>query len=201
MKKTMLFCLLALFSVSLSFAQIYRGEGDGKNGTVAFSLYFVEYTDFRYLLNIGGVSVFLDDDNITKLKAVLEKFGVWETLAAGEQISLTKTIDSITFKSFHFNRTFFKEPVIFYFVFSGGPLETAGGAVSGGKTPEYPAGNQGSSPAVRYTLFIDTTLEQIPQFRLSSKTVQELLGTLAPEKLAEARKAYERQKALEERFN
>jgi hypothetical protein len=44
-------------------------------------------------------------------------------------------------------------------------------------------------------------VDKIAPFRLSSKQVQELLDALAPDKLAEARKAYEEQRALEDLFN
>ena len=194
MKKILLFCFFALFSVSLSFTQIYRGEGEGKNGIVAVSLHFVDYADFRYLFYIDGVSIFLDEDNIIHLEAVLEKFGEWEAIAAEGQITLTKTIDSITFTAFHFSHTFFREPLIFYFVFTGGPEKTAdsAGTDSNAATTESTA---------QYTLYIDTTLERIPSFHLSSKTVQEFLEALSPEKLAEAKTAHERQKALEKLFN
>jgi len=193
MKKGLLFCFAAFCIVSGSFAQIYRGEAEGKEGPAAFSIHFIEYPGCRYFFFINGISVFMDDDNVARLKAVLEKYGAWETLAAGE-ISLTKTIDSVTFASFYYNHTFFNEPLVFYFVFTGGPSERpGGGAVSGGAS--------GETPAIRYTLFVDTSLAAISPFRLSSKTVQELLDALSPENLAEARNAYERQRALEEMFN
>ena len=190
MKKNLALCFLMLYTISFSFAQIFRGEGETKNGTAAFSIHFVEYTGYRYLFYIDDVSIFLDEDNMVRLEAVLEKFAEWEDMAAHEQISLTKTIDSITFTSFHFNYTFFKEPLILYFVFTGGSVETVGSFTGSDETP-----------AVRYTLYIDTTLERITPFRLDSKTVKEMQLALSSEKLAEARDAYERKRALEEMFN
>ena len=175
-----------LCAVSLSFAQIYRGEGTTKDGTVVFSLNFVELSGHQYLLFIDGVSVFLDDDNIAQLGAILEKFIAWEEIAMEEQISLTKTIDSITFARFHYSNTFFREPVIFYFVFTGRPQ------IAGEST--------GDTKETRYTLFIDTTLDRIVPFRLSSKTIREMQLALTPEKLNEALEAYKRQRALEEMF-
>jgi hypothetical protein len=191
MKKYFLFCFLALCIIPLSFAQIYRGEAETKNGTVTFSLNFVEYTGYRCLLFIDGVSIFLDEDNMVQLESVLGKYIEWEEIAEAEQISLTKTIDSITFSSFHFNHSFFKEPLVFYFVFTGGPEKKSGGSENADNTEPVP---------VRYTLFIDTTLDRIAPFRLSSKTVKEMQLALSPEKLTEARDTWERQKALEELF-
>jgi len=182
-EKNLALCVLFFCTVSISFAQIYRGEGETKNGTVAFRLNFVEYTGYSCLFYIDGTSIFLDEDNITQFETVLEKFIAWEEMAEEEQITLTKTIDSVTFTSFHYNYTFFKEPVTFYFVFTGGPVE-----------------NTGEEQETRYTLYIDTTLDRIVPFRLSSKTVEEMYLALSPEKLTEARDAYERQRALEEMF-
>lgn len=168
---------------ALSFGQIYRCEGEGKSGPVTVSLHFVEYADYRYLLLIDGVSVFLDEENITRLQAVLEKFSTWESIAAEGQVTLTKTIDSITFASFHYSHTFFKEPVVFYFVFTGS-TETA----------------ELDNPT-RYFLFVDTTLDRILPFRLSSQTAAEFLEALSPEKLAASWESYRQQKALEALFN
>jgi len=179
MKKLTLFCFFLACTVSLSFGQIYRGDAETKNGTIDFSFNFVEHTEYRYLLYIDGVSIFMDEDNIAGFKAILEKFIEWEEIAGTERINLTKTIDSITFSLFYFSRTFFKEPLKFYFVFTGGPDDT--------------------KPA-RYTLFIDTTLDKIVPFRLSSKTVRELQLALSPEKLKEALESYEQQRALEDMF-
>ena len=208
MKKGLLFCFLALCVVSGSFAQIYRGEAEGKEGTAPFSVHFIEYADYRYFFYINGISIFMNEDTIARLKAVLEKYNAWETLAAGE-ISLTKTIDAVTFTGFHYNNTFFNEPLVFYFVFTGGPLErsgtakAAGGAVlpEGGAVPPAGGAVSGGAPAAWYTLFVDTNIDAISPFRLSSKTVQELLDALSPENLTEARNAYERQRALEDLFN
>ncbi|MCL1815751.1 MAG: hypothetical protein FWG27_08050 [Treponema sp.] len=188
-KKIFLLCFLLL--CTLSFAQIYRGEGEGKNGTIPVSLHFVEYDGSQYLFYINGVSIFMNEDHIIHLKMMLEKYSDWETLAAGEQILLTKTLDSIDFAVFHFNNTFFREPLTLYFVFTGGPAE---------RPTELAGGMSGETPAARYMLFVDSSLEIIASFRLSSATVQELLDALSPEKLADARDAYERQKALEEMF-
>jgi hypothetical protein len=189
MKKALLVSLLVLVSV-LSFGQIYRGEGNGKNGSFPISLHFVDYINYRYLFSIEGVSIFLDEENIVQLRAVLEKFMTWETMAATEQLSLTKTIDTIRFGEFHYNHTFFKEPLSFYFVFTG-PLRSAGAVQKDAETPEQ----------FVYTLFIDTTFDPIGSFRLSSETVAEFLEALSLEHLEETLEAYERQKALEESFN
>ena len=176
MKKFLTFWFLLLCAVSLSFAQIYKGEVETRNGKSGFSLHYVEYAEYRFLLYIDGVSIFIEEDQLTRLEAILEKFAEWEALAAAEHINLTKTIDSITFSSFHFNHTFFKEPLVFYFVFTG------------------------ETPSARYSLFIDTSLERITPFRLSSNTVREMQDALTQEKLSEAWDAYENQKALEEMF-
>lgn len=194
-KKIPAFCFLLLCIVSVSFAQIFRGEGEIKDGRVSFSLHYVEYADYRYLLYIDGVSIFIEKDQLVRLEAVLEKFTEWEEMAKTEQISLTKTIDSIPFSSFYYNHTFFKEPVIFYFVFTGGPPGTPG---SGTRTEGTTANSE--TPPARYLLFIDTTLERITPFRLASKTVEEMLAAITTEKLREALDAYEQQKALEEMF-
>jgi hypothetical protein len=200
LQKIFTVCLLAVTPVS--FAQIYRGEAEAGNEAIVISIHFVEYGDYRYLFHINGVSIFLDEDNIAQLKAALEKFGAWEAIATEGQISLTRTIDSITFTSFHFNRIFFRETLIFYFVFTGGPAVLPGPprqAVA--DDAEGNSDASGDPPPARYTLFVDTTLEAIPPFRLSSKGVQELLDALSPEKLADAQEIYERQRALEELFN
>ncbi|MDR2470696.1 MAG: hypothetical protein LBD09_01125 [Treponema sp.] len=182
MKKPLLAAVF-LLAASLSFGQIYRGEGEGKGGPVAFSLHFVEYAGYRYLLLIDGVSVFMEEAALGRLEAILEKFRAWEAIAAESRAALTKTIDSITFDSFHYSHAFFREPLVFYFVFTGGPLAAA--------AEETPVG---------YTLFIDTTLDRIAPFRLSSEAAAELLEALSPEHLAEAREAWEQQKALEDLF-
>ena len=182
MKKNALALVLAL-TAAAAFGQMYRTEGESKNGPVSLSLHVVEYTDYHYLLLVDNVSIFVDEDTILHLAAVLEKFAAWEAIAAENRATLTKTIDSITFTSFHYSHTFFREPVIFYFVFTGGPL-----------TPE-------GESETRYTLYIDTTLDRITPFRLSSAAARELLEALAPEKRAEARETWERQKALENLFN
>ena len=183
-------CLAAVFllAASFSFGQIYRGEGEGKGGPAAVSLHFVDYADYRYLLLVDGVSVFMEETALDRLKAILEKFRAWEAVAAGSRTALTKTIDSITFNSFHYSHAFFREPLVFYFVFTGGPIAAA------------PPNSAEETPA-KYTLFVDTTLDRIAPFRLSSEAAAELLEALSPEKLAEAREAWERQKALEESFN
>ena len=176
LKKILAFCLLMFFIVSFSFSQIYKGEATTKNGTISFMLHYVEYADYHCLLYIDGVSIFIKEEQVTHLETILDKFFEWEEMANEEQISLTKTIDSITFTSFHFSHTFFREPVVFYFVFTGGPTEG-------------------------YSLFIDTSLEKIIPFRLSLKTIQEMQEALTPEKLSEAWEIYENQRALEEMFH
>jgi hypothetical protein len=168
-----------LIAAPLSFGQIYRCEAEGKSGNMIVSLHFLDYANYSYMLYTENVSIFLDKDNLDQLKAVLEKFKEWEVLAREGQMTITKTIDSIAFTSFYSNRSFFREPAFFYFIFTGTILETTS----------------------TYTLFIDTSVDKIAPFRLSSKQVQELLDVLAPEKLAEAREAYEQQRALEELFN
>ena len=189
MKKIPALCFLLFCIVSLSFAQIYKGEAATRNGTIAFSLHYVEYADYRYLLFIDGVSIFMEEDHITHLETILEKFSEWEEIAGAEQIALTKTIDSVTFTSFHFSHTFFKEPVVFYFVFTGGPIEQSGDI----KDTEI--------PQTQYTLYIDTTLDRINPFRLSSKTIKEMQEALTPQNLSEAWEIHENQKALEEMFH
>ena len=188
MKKILAFCFLLLCIASFSFAQIFTGEAATKNGTEGFSLHYVDYADYRCLLFIDGVSIFIKEDQIAHLEAILEKFADWEEIANAEQIFLNKTIDSITFTSFHFSHTFFREPLVFYFVFTGILVQTAGSF-------------EGSDlPPIQYILFVDTTLDRIDPFRLSSKTIQEMREALTPEKLSEAWDAYENQKALEEMF-
>jgi hypothetical protein len=189
MRKTLLVFLLVLVPV-LSFGQIYRGKGEGKNGSFPILLHFVDYSKYRYLFSIEGVSIFLDEENIVQLRAVLEKFMAWETMAATERISLTKTIGSIRFGEFHYNHTFFREPLSFYFVFTG-PPGLAGAVQGDAETPEQ----------FVYTLFIDTSFDPIGSFRLSRETVEEFLEALSLEHLEETLEAYERQKALEELFN
>jgi hypothetical protein len=189
MKKFPALCFFLFCIVSLSFSQIYNGEATTRNGTVNFTLHYVDYADYLCLLYMDGVSIFIEEKDINHLITILEKFTEWEEMANAEEISLTKTIDSITFKSFYFSHTYFREPVVFYFVFTGGPIEQPGDT-SGGETV-----------LTRYTLYVDTTLERIVPFRLSSQTIQEMQDALTPEKLAEARETYENQKALEELFH
>jgi len=183
MKKPFLLCFLLAVIVSFSFGQIYRCEADGKNGPMIVALHFVDYGNYQYLLYTEELSVFLDEENIAQLRDTLEKFGNWETMAQNEQILLTKTIDSITFTSYYYNRSFFREQAIFYFIFTGGPVESTSDVQE-----------------TLYTLFVDTSLDKLVPFRLSSNQVREFLEALSPEKLAEAREAYERRKALEQMF-
>ena len=189
MKKNLVLYFLLFSTACFSFAQIYKGEAVTRNGTAGFSLHYVEYAEYRCLLYIDGVSIFIEEEQIARMEAILEKFAEWEAMARTEQVTLTKTIDSITFTSFYFNHTFFREPVVFYFVFTGGPVETAGSF----------AGDE--IPLAQYMLFIDTTLDRITPFRLSSKTIQEMQFALSPEKLNEALDAYKQQRALEEMYN
>jgi hypothetical protein len=182
-KKVLLLWLLALYVSAAAPAQIFRGQGEVKNAAVSLSFHYVDYSDYRYLLYIDEVSVFLTEEHVSRLREILEKFEVWKTQAEAEQAALTKTIDTITTGEFHYSHTFFKEPLSFYFVFTGGPA----------------AAKSGTEAAV-YTLFVDTTLERIAPFRLSAETVRSFREALTPEHLEEAREAYERQKALEELF-
>jgi hypothetical protein len=184
LKKILPLCVYVLIAAPLSFGQIFRCDAEQKSGHTVIALHFLDYANYRYLLYTEDVNVFLDEANLAQLKAVLEKFKTWETLAQEEQMTLTKTIDSITFTSYYHSRTFFKEPAVFYFIFTGSQLDT-----------------NGAAPIAQYTLYIDTTLDKIAPFRLSSSMVQELLDAISPEKLTEAREAYEQQRALEELFN
>jgi hypothetical protein len=59
---------------------------------------------------------------------------------------------------------------------------------------------EAKASGINCSLFIDTSLDRIVPFHLSSETVQDILDALSPEKIAEARAAYERQKALEDMF-
>lgn len=184
LKRILPLCFCVWVTAAPSFGQIFRCEAQVKNGSAVVSLHFLDYADYRYLLYTEEVSIFLDEANLAQLKAALEKFKTWEVLATEGQMTLTKTIDSITFTSFYHTRTFFEKPAVFYFIFTGSQLET-----------------NSAVPLAQYALYIDTTLDKIAPFRLSSGMVQELLDALSPEKLAEAREAHERQKALEELFN
>jgi hypothetical protein len=168
----------------LSFGQIFRCEAEGKSGRTVVALHFLDFANYRYLFYTEDVGIFLDEANLAQLKAVLEKFKTWETLATEGQMTLTKTIDTITFTGFYHSRTFYKEPAVFYFIFTGSFLETTGAA-----------------PLAQYVLYVDTTLDKITPFRLSSSMVQDMLDAISPEKLTEARDAYEQQKALEDLFN
>ncbi|MDR2663718.1 MAG: hypothetical protein LBC31_12050 [Treponema sp.] len=184
-KKVPLLCLLALWLSAAGFAQIFRGEGEAKNAALSFSFHYVDYSSYRYLLYIDGVSVFLTEDHVSRLRGILDKFEAWKTQAEAEQAALTKTIDTITTGEFHYSHTFFREPLSFYFVFTGGPVTAVPGA----------------DPSAVYALFVDTTLDRIAPFRLSAETVRSFRDALTLEHLEEAREAYERQKALEELFN
>ncbi|MDR2313618.1 MAG: hypothetical protein LBE02_03715 [Spirochaetaceae bacterium] len=194
MKKKLLAGVLAFFVSTLSFGQIFRCTGELKNGVTPVSLHFVEYLQFRYLLLVGEVSIFLEEPHIDQLRMILEKFETWEALAREGQISLTKTIDSVKFSEFHYNHTFFKEPLTFYFIFTGGPADpdrADPAAADGVKTV----------PRAKYNLYVDTTLDAAAPFRLSRETVREVLQALSPEHLAESRAVYEQQRALENLFN
>jgi hypothetical protein len=182
MKKLLVMCLLLYAAVPFSFGQIYRCEADGKAGPMIIALHFVDYGNYQYILYTEESVVFMDEDNLTQLREILEKYNAWKKLAADGRVTVTKTIDFITFTSYYQNRVFVKDPAVFYFVFTGGVVEPA----SAGET--------------RYTLFVDTNLEKIKPFRLSSEQVQDFLAALLPEKLAEARDAYMERKALEELF-
>ena len=205
MKKILAFCILAFCIVSFSSAQIFKGEGETRERAVAFTLNFVEYTGYLCLFHMDGVSVFFSEDNIAQLEAVLEKFIAWEEMAHAEQISMSRTINSITFTSFHYNQTFYREPLIFYFVFTGGPLEPDGtprrDPEGAGNPADENSPENAEAPPTRYTLYIETTLDRIVPFRLNSQTVHEMYFALLPEQLTEARSAYERQRSLEEMFN
>ena len=202
MKKVLLFCLLAVTAASISFAQIYTGEGEGRNGTVSISLHYVDYANYNYLFRINGVSVFLDEDNITSLKDALEKFFEWEALAVSEQVTITRTISSITFTTYHHDHVFFSQPLTFFLVFTGGPLRQTGtrGAFLRQASNEDDIEDEGEAPPMIYSLFIDTSLERISPLRISSNDIEELLYALSPENLAEAWHAHERQRALEDLF-
>jgi hypothetical protein len=225
-------CFLMIGAALVSFAQVYKGEAETKNGSAAFLLHYVEYSGFRYLFYIDGVSVFLDEANMERLGAALDKFAEWEEIARVERITLTKTIDSVTFTGFHYDHTFFREPVTFYLVFTGGPSGTAApesesdvmdsilddSTIDGGITADSGAGsgitggtgpgdgmadnadNAANTQPSPYTLFVDTTLDRITPFRLSSITVHDMRAALSPEKLLEAWDAYEQQRALEGMF-
>jgi len=184
-KKNLFVCLLLFAVAALSFAQIYRCEAEGKNGPLIIALHFVDYGNYQYLLYTEELSIFLDEENIAQLKTILEKFGTWEIVAREGQVALTKTIDSITFTSYYYARSFVREPVNFYFIFTGGPIESV-----------RPSDVQETN----YTLFVDTSLDKMVPFRLSPNQVQEFLDALGPERLAEARETYEQRKALELMF-
>jgi len=184
LKKFLSLCFCVLIAAPLSYGQIFRCEAEGKSGTTIVSLHFLDYANYRYLLYTEDVSIFLDEANLAQLKAVLEKFKTWEALAIEGKMALTKTIDTVTFTSYYHSRTFFKTPAVFYFIFTGSLLEIPGAA-----------------PLAQYDLYIDTTLDKITPFRLSSTMVQEFLDAISPEKITEAREAYEQQRALEELFN
>jgi len=184
LKKILPLCFCFLIAAPLSFGQIFRCEAEVKNGTTVVALHFLDFANYRYLLYLEDVSIFLDEANLSQLKAVLEKFKTWEALATDGQMALTKTIDTITFTGYYLSRTFIKTPAVFYFIFTGSLLD-----------------RPGDTPLAQYSLYIDTTLDKITPFRLSSSLVQEFLDAISPEKITEAREAYEQQRALEELFN
>ncbi|MDR2211818.1 MAG: hypothetical protein LBO65_10215 [Spirochaetaceae bacterium] len=196
MKRNLLAGILAFLVSTLSFGQIFRCTGEVQNGTAPISLHFTDYLQFKYLLLVEGVSIFLEETQIDQLRSILEKFKTWEALAREGQISLTKTIDSLKFSGFHYNHTFFKEPLTFYFVFTGGPS-----GVRPGKPPVPEGTETGEAPQTRYDLYVDTTLEALSPFRLGGEAVEKFLEALSPEHLAESLEAYEQQKALENLFN
>ena len=202
MKKILIVCIMIITIASFSFAQIYIGEGEGRDGIVRISLHYVDYAAYNYLFRIDGVSVFMDEDNITSLKDALEKFCEWEALAIFEQASITRTISSISFSSYHYDHVFFNQPLVFYLVFTGGPLRQTGsrGAFLRQTSSEDNIEDEDEAPPMIYSLFIDSSLERIPPFRISSNDVEELLFALSPENLAEAWLAHERQRALEDLF-
>ena len=202
MKKILIVCIMIITAASFSFAQIYIGEGEGRNGTVRISLHYVDYANYNYLFRIDEVSVFMDEDNIASLKDALEKFCEWEALAISEQAVITRTISSISFSSYHFDHVFFNQPLVFYLVFTGGPVRQRGvsGAFLRQASSEDDIEEEGETPPMIYSLFIDTSADRITPFRISSNDVEELLFALSPENLAEAWLAYERQRALEDLF-
>jgi hypothetical protein len=187
MKRASLICLMIFCVQAFSFGQIYRCEGEAPNGGVPMSLHFVDYADYSYLLYIGGVSFFLNEDNIAQLRAILEKFSGWEEIAINEGVSLTKTIGAVNCGEYHRGHSFNKSPVSIYFVFTGGPALPG---AAGGETLEP-----------EYSLFVDPSVDTLVPFNLTRDQAEEFLAALSPEKLAEARDAYERQKALEALFN
>ncbi|MDR2471080.1 MAG: hypothetical protein LBD09_03090 [Treponema sp.] len=186
MKKTAIVFFLAWVLTASAWGQIFRCDGEGRQGRVSLTLQFVDYADYHYVLYIEGVSIFLDEENIGQLRAVLDKFGAWVTIAQNEQVSLTKTIGTVRGGEYHHNHTFVKKPLPLYFVFAGGP--------------EFAAPPDSEERRAVYTLFIDSGLDVVSPFRLSREQAEAFLASLTPDKLAEARAVYDRQKALEELF-
>lgn len=184
MKQFIFLSVLLCIVIPFSFGQIYRCEAEGKAGPMIIALHFVDYGNYRYVLYTEESVVFMDEDNLTQLREILEKYTAWKALAQDGRVAVTKTIDFITFTSYYQNRALFREPAMFYFVFTGGPIDPSA-----------------ANPETRYTLFVDTNLEKIKPFRLSSEQVQEFLNALLPEKLAESHEAYMERKALEALFN
>jgi hypothetical protein len=182
MKRFFLQCLLLSIVTSFSFGQIYRCEVDGKAGPMIIALHFVDYGNYQYVLYTEEAVIFMEEDNLTQIRDILEKYTAWKTLAQNGRVTVTKTIDFITFTGYYQNRALVREPAVFYFVFTGGPVDSSAAAET------------------RYALFVDTNLEKIKPFRLSSEQVQEFLAALLPEKLAEARETYLERRALEELF-
>jgi hypothetical protein len=180
-KKIFLLGLLFFISASFSFGQIYRCEAEGKTGPMIISLHFVDYGNYQYVFYTEEAVIFMNEENITQLRDILEKYMAWKALAQDAKVTVTKTIDVITFDSYYQNRALVRDPAVFYFVFTGGPIDPA-------------------AAETRYTLFVDTNLEKIKPFRLSSEQAQDFLSALLPEKLAESHDAYLERRAMEELF-
>jgi hypothetical protein len=175
MKKTLLLVILFSGAAVLSRAQIFHGTVETKAGAAAFSLRYIDYYDYRYMLYFRETAFFLDDRRLETLRDLLAKWLEWEAIASSEQAAVTKLIDVLEIDEYLYHNEFTRVPVTFYFVFSGAP------------------------PA--FTLYVKVGAEVVPDFHFSKEQVEAFLDALTAEHLDAARAEYEKQKRLEQLLN
>ncbi|MDR2767987.1 MAG: hypothetical protein LBB82_06635 [Treponema sp.] len=175
MKKTLFLVILFSFAAVLSQAQIFHCTVETKTGATPFSLRYIDYYDYRYILYIRETAFFLDERRLETLRDLLAKWFEWEAIASSEQAAVTKLIDVLEIDEYLYHDEFTKVPVTLYFVFSGTP------------------------PA--FTLYVNVGAEVVPDFRFSKEQVEAFLDALTADHLDAARAEYDKQKRLEQLLN
>jgi hypothetical protein len=173
--KKKLFMILFVFAAVLSQAQIFRCNVDTKSGAAAFSLRYIDYYDYQYILYIRETAFFIDDRRLETLKDILSKWFEWEAIASNEQAAITKIIDVLEIDEYLYRDELIKIPVTLYFVFSGLPSA--------------------------FTLYVNVGTDVVPDFRFSKEQIEAFLDALTPDHLDAARAEFDKQKRLEQLLN